>query len=79
MRKFFFVRLTGSPGFSPSCYEGFLYCNNNRRRAGEGACGWWSPSGLVYAVAFVSWLKKNFTRVLRQSEDWCKSGPSENT
>jgi hypothetical protein len=45
----------------------FYTANNNRRRAGEGACGWWSPSGLVMAVEFGSCLEK-FALLLRKSE-----------
>jgi hypothetical protein len=47
----------------------FYTASNNRRRAGEGACGWWGPSGLVFAVEFCSWFEK-FALLLRQSEDW---------
>src|SRR5262249_51149509 len=46
----------GSPVFvllvRMDCYT----ANNNRRNAGEGACGWWSPSGFVCAVESVSLL-----------------------
>jgi hypothetical protein len=73
--RFFLIlfQSTGCPGLVLHVMRDFYTANNNRRKAGEGACGWWSPSGLVRAVDFFSWLI-NSRFPLRQAQDWRNGG-----